>query len=140
MNRSMEAHFQLQNRGFAVRSYGTVPCACLTCDVLAVIRRAASRRSALPDLVYKSAACTRLLARVAKLLQGTNVRLPGPSQDRPNVYEFGTPYSEILADLTRKDAALYTHNGLINMLNRNVKVKTAPGAAYKMTPTPNALR
>ena len=36
--------------------------------------------------------------------------------------------TDILTDLTRKDLALYTHNGLINMLNRNVKVKTAPGA------------
>lgn len=49
------------------------------------------------------------------------------------MYEFGTPYSDILADLTRKDVALYTHNGLINMLNRNVKVKTAPGASAQRT-------
>ncbi|EKX53726.1 hypothetical protein GUITHDRAFT_64039 [Guillardia theta CCMP2712] len=57
---------------------------------------------------------------------GTNVRLPGPSQDKPNVYEFGTPYAEILVDLQRKDENLYRNNGLIAMLQRNVNVKRAP--------------
>lgn len=75
---------------------------------------------------------------------GTNVRLPGPSQDRPNVYEFGTPYAHILQDLKKKDLKLsvlpppppaiparrridvfvcsvcrYTQTGLIKMLERN---------------------
>ena len=36
----------------------------------------------------------------------------------------------MLADLTRKDVRLYTDNGLITMLNRNVKVKTAPGMKF----------
>ena len=35
-----------------------------------------------------------------------------------------------MEDLTRKDVRLYTDNGLINMLNRNVKVKTAPGMQF----------
>jgi len=50
---------------------------------------------------------------------GTNVRLPGPSQDKPNVYEFGTPYSYILQDLSKKNLHLYTQTGLIKMLERN---------------------
>jgi len=119
----MESHFQLQKRGYSVRSFGT----------------------------------------------GTNVRLPGPSQDRPNVYEFGTPYADIRKDLTEKappcpssppnpaqrvspaatsasgpaqaraltggaaqDEKLYTSNGLLGMLNRNVKVKLAPERWHDM--------
>jgi hypothetical protein len=42
-------------------------------------------------------------------------------------------FADILEDLTRKDVRLYTDNGLINMLNRNVKVKTAPGMQYTHT-------
>lgn len=38
---------------------------------------------------------------------GQQVRLPGPTINRPNVYQFGTAYSEILQDLIRKDEKLY---------------------------------
>lgn len=38
---------------------------------------------------------------------GKSVKLPGPSQDRPNVYEFGgLTYAEIRRDLTRKNEQL----------------------------------
>ena len=32
---------------------------------------------------------------------GDKIKLPGPSASQPNVYDFGTSYEEIHADLTR---------------------------------------
>lgn len=80
-NRSMEAHKQLKDAGFDIRSFGT----------------------------------------------GSSVKLPGPTIDRPNVYEFGTPYEAIYQDLMSQEyKKMYEAQGLISMLLRNKQVKRAP--------------
>eukprot|EP01137_Pigoraptor_chileana_P029089 Opistho-2@13834 len=57
---------------------------------------------------------------------GANVRLPGPSVDQPNVYPFTTSYRQIYDDLLHKDPQLYTQNGILDMVRRNINIKQNP--------------
>uniref|UniRef100_UPI00358E9B92 RNA polymerase II subunit A C-terminal domain phosphatase SSU72-like n=1 Tax=Myxine glutinosa TaxID=7769 RepID=UPI00358E9B92 len=57
---------------------------------------------------------------------GLHVKLPGPSPDKPNVYEFKTSYEAMYQDLLQRDKELYTQNGILHMLDRNRRIKTRP--------------
>lgn len=99
MNRSMEAHKVLSAHGLEVRCLAENMCIAHS-----------------PPWVHQ----------VESYGVGGHVKLPGPSADQPNVYEFGTPYEAIKADLEGKNPELYTRNGLLKMLARNINTKRAP--------------
>jgi RNA polymerase II subunit A C-terminal domain phosphatase SSU72 len=43
---------------------------------------------------------------------GNQVKLPGATLDRPNIYDFNTTYDEMYRDLMRKDPELYPLSSL----------------------------
>lgn len=57
---------------------------------------------------------------------GRHVKLPGASPTEPNVYDFGTAYAAMRDELAARARELYTRNGVLAMLERNARVKTAP--------------
>jgi len=57
---------------------------------------------------------------------GQQVKLPGSSLEKPNVYTFDTPYEVMYKELSNKDRDLYTQNGVLHMLDRNRRIKEKP--------------
>ena len=74
---------------------------------------------------------------------GNKVRLPGPSRYEPRIYDFGTPYRQMLDDLKAENESLYRRNGVMSMLERDVLTKKAPErwqeATYKSLKMLNVL-
>lgn len=68
----------------------------------------------------------RGFTRVRSFGTGTHVRLPGPTPNKPNVYDFQTTYEQMYNDLVQKDRELYTQNGVLSMLERNKRIKPKP--------------
>eukprot|EP00095_Tigriopus_kingsejongensis_P007340 maker-scaffold589_size129586-snap-gene-0.46 protein:Tk07340 transcript:maker-scaffold589_size129586-snap-gene-0.46-mRNA-1 annotation:"hypothetical protein DAPPUDRAFT_39456" len=57
---------------------------------------------------------------------GKMVRIPGPTKNEPNAYEFGTTYEDIYNDLLQKNRQMYTENGMLHILDRNRRIKPKP--------------
>jgi RNA polymerase II subunit A C-terminal domain phosphatase SSU72 len=58
---------------------------------------------------------------------GNHVKIPGPSIDKPNKWEFGAiSYDGMYKHLESEDKELYTSTGMLNMLDRNRSIKEFP--------------
>ncbi|KAF7683034.1 RNA polymerase II subunit A C-terminal domain phosphatase SSU72 [Astathelohania contejeani] len=54
------------------------------------------------------------------------IKLPGLSISTPNVYSFDTTYEEIYKDLISQNEEAYRENGMLHLLERNMRVKPKP--------------
>jgi len=106
--------------------------------------QAAATKDVVPDDAFKLKFCTVCASNQNRSMEahlqlaaaglptisfgtGTLVRLPGPTISQPNVYHFNsTTYEAIHAELAQQDTRLYTANGLLNMLGRNLTIKSYP--------------
>lgn len=57
---------------------------------------------------------------------GKEVKLPGPSIQAPNIYDFSITYEFMYNDLCTKDKQMYTSMGILHMLERNKRIKKNP--------------
>lgn len=57
---------------------------------------------------------------------GSSVKLPGRTAMEPVIFPFNMPYEQMRDELQERDGALYTANGVLQMLDRNSKIKKAP--------------
>eukprot|EP00096_Caligus_rogercresseyi_P015488 TRINITY_DN7919_c0_g1_i1.p1 TRINITY_DN7919_c0_g1~~TRINITY_DN7919_c0_g1_i1.p1 ORF type:complete len:205 (-),score=71.17 TRINITY_DN7919_c0_g1_i1:237-824(-) len=63
---------------------------------------------------------------VASYGTGEHIKIPGKSIRDPNVYPFGTSYTQIYDDLVKKDKKMYTESGMLHILDRNRRIKERP--------------
>nr|KAF6436473.1 hypothetical protein HJG63_018529 [Rousettus aegyptiacus] len=75
---------------------------------------------------------------------GAHVKLPGPSPDRPNVYDYHTTYEQMYNDLVSKDKDFYTRKGILHMLARKqanqASARKVPGLQRRLRPDPHLRR
>ncbi|GLE02986.1 hypothetical protein PINS_up011865 [Pythium insidiosum] len=64
--------------------------------------------------------------RVCSFGAGNKVRFPGPSRYEPRIFEFFTPYEVMYKQLKGEDEELFRRNGVLSMLERDIKTKKCP--------------
>ncbi|KAL3657370.1 hypothetical protein V7S43_017689 [Phytophthora oleae] len=64
--------------------------------------------------------------RVCSYGAGRQVTLPGRTSSDSRTFKFLTPYSVMHSVLEKEDAALFTSNGVLQILERDIPIKKAP--------------
>ncbi|KAJ0407908.1 hypothetical protein P43SY_009195 [Pythium insidiosum] len=64
--------------------------------------------------------------RVCSYGAGNKVRFPGPSRYEPRIFDFFTPYEVMYKQLKGEDEELFRRNGVLSMLERDIKTKKCP--------------
>ena len=64
--------------------------------------------------------------RVCSYGAGRQVTFPGRTSSESRTFKFLTPYLAMHSTLKKEDAALFTDNGVLEILERNMPIKKAP--------------